>query len=181
MECVSVTVFALLLPILWIVARTILYPTVIAAEKVKGPFRFQLADFVWLVLQIQLVLGPVVAFIPAEFLGYRGIALTFGLISTIALWLGSVRFLSRAGIHHALRRGLFILVYLPGTLAVLVLGPLACFMAFVAVLVAPGAGIVPLSPWPRSAVLSAMLLLPPAAALGLRKLGDWLVKEMPTS
>ena len=66
MECALVLLLIVPLPVLWLISHTILYPTVTAAQKVRGRFRFQLLDFVALVLQIQLVLAPILAWTSGE-------------------------------------------------------------------------------------------------------------------
>jgi hypothetical protein len=177
-ECALLLVLILPLPVLWLVAHAILYPTVVAAQAVQGPFRFQLLDFVALLLQIQLVLGAIMGFVPDDqFRAQRGILITFGMGATIALWLGSVRFLSKAGITRGMHRMIFILLYLPGTLAVIIVGPLAV-IAIVFVFVEWG------REWNFSAPLAvtvAVVAVTVAAGFALRRLGQWLVDQQPSS
>jgi hypothetical protein len=174
-ECAIVLLLIVPLPVLWLISHTILYPTVIAAQKVRGPFRFQLLDFVALILQIQLVLAPILAWTSGGAVVLsRNLFLALGLSATVAMWLAAVRFLSKAGITQGLRRAVFILIYLPGTLAVLTLGPVA-LLALVSMIP---------NDWPfwhhppREVIggLAGVLALAIAAGFGLRKLGEWLVK-----
>lgn len=174
MECAILLVLIVPLPVLWLAAHSILYPTVVAAQNVQGPFRFQLMDFVALLLQIQLVLGAIMAFVPDDqFRTQRGLLLTFGMGATVALWLGSVRFLSKAGITRGVRRMIFILVYLPGTLAVIIIGPLAV-VAMVFTLGDWGGGFA----FPGPLVIAlGVVVLAAIAGFALRKLGEWLVNH----
>ena len=175
MECAIVLLLVVPLPVLWLISHTILYPTVVAAQKVRGPFRFQLLDFVALILQIQLVLAPILAWTSGGAVTFsRNLFLGLGLGATVAMWLAAVRFLSQAGITQGLRRAVFILIYLPGTLAVLTLGPVA-LMALVYMIP---------NDWPFwrrpppevIGGLIGVIVLAIAAGFGLRKLGEWLVK-----
>jgi hypothetical protein len=174
-ECAIILLLVVPLPVLWLIARTILYPTVTAAQTVQGRFRFQLLDFVALVLQIQLVLAPIIAWTSGKEVTYqRNFFLTLAFGATVAMWLAAVSFLSRAGVQQGLRRAIFILIYLPGTLAVLILGPLALF----------GLAIAIPNEWPFwgrppaewIGALISVLVLAVASGFGLRKLGEWLVK-----
>jgi hypothetical protein len=174
-ECAIVLLLVVPLPVLWLISHTILYPTVVAAQKVRGPFRFQLLDFVALILQIQLVLAPILAWTSGGAVTFsRNLFLALGLGATVAMWLAAVRFLSKAGITQGLRRAIFILIYLPGTLAVLTLGPVA-LMALVYMIP---------NEWPfwrrpppeLIGGLVGVIVLAIAAGFGLRKLGEWLVK-----
>jgi len=176
------------LPVLWLISRTILYPTVTAAIKVRGPFRFQLLDFVALVLQIQLVLAPIIAWTSGQAVTIqRNLFLTLSFAATVTMWLAAVSFLSKAGIQQGLRRAIFILIYLPGTLAVLILGPIVLLL-LVALILGPTelyelvmalARVWPLWARPPEQLiggLAGVLMLTIATGYGLRKLGEWLVK-----
>ena len=174
MEWAIILLLVVPLPVLWLISRTILYPTVIAAQKVRGPFRFQLLDFVALLLQIQLVLAPILAWTSGGAVEtQRGLFITLGFGATIAMWLAAVSFLSKAGIQQGLRRALFILIYLPGTLAVLILGPIALLGLIMAIPYEwPLWGDMParyVATW-LAVVVGAI-----AAGIALRKLGEWLV------
>lgn len=174
MECIIVLLLIVPLPVLWLVAHAILYPTVIAAQKVQGPFRFQLLDFVALILQIQLVLGAIMALAGgSEVVAQRNLFLAVGLGASVALWLAAVRFLSKAGITQGRRRAIFILIYLPGTLAVLIIGPIVLLALL---LMLPHDWPIWRQPPMRMGGLIGILFLTAAAGLGLRKLGEWLVK-----
>jgi hypothetical protein len=170
-EC-GIVLCIVAVPLLWLAAYWILRPTVRAAQTIQGSFRFRLADFVWLVLQLQLVLAAIVRIAPLSMEQYHFALLAFGLLSTIALWFGSVQFLSKAGITGAWRRGLFILLYLPGTLAVLIGGPIAFAVAAAASATMAYEGISAR----KIGMALGLLLAPPASAIVLRLLGEWLVR-----
>lgn len=161
-------------PVLWLISRAILYPTVTAAQKVRGPFRFQLLDFVVLILQIQLALAPILAWTSGEAVRpQRNLFLTLGLGATVAMWLGAVSFLSKAGVTQGIRRAIFILFYLPGTLAVLTIGPITLLLLFY--LTSNEWPFWLGRPIPISGLIGLLVLTLPLG-IGLRKLGEWLVK-----
>ena len=162
------------LPVLWLISHTILYPTVVAAQKVRGPFRFQLLDFVALVFQIQLVLGPIMAWTSGEEVSFqRKLFLTVGIGATVAMWLAAVSFLSKAGIQQGLRRAIFILIYLPGTVAVLVGGP--SLLGWWIMIPDQRPQWVQTTQQLMGGVIG-VVAVSIAAGFGLRKLGEWLVK-----
>lgn len=163
------------LPVLWLISYTILYPTVTAAQKVQGPFRFHLLDFVALILQIQLVLAPILAWTSGDAVVFqRNLFLAAGLGSTVLMWLGAVSFLSKAGVQQGVRRAIFILIYLPGTAAVLVGGPSLLGRWFGI----PGE----LPRWAQTphqlvGALIGVLVATIVGGFAMRKLGEWLVKQ----
>ena len=71
----------------------------------------ELLDFVALVLQIQLVLAPILAWTSGGAVeAQRTLFLSVGFGATVAMWLAAVSFLSKAGINQGLRRAIFILI-----------------------------------------------------------------------
>lgn len=159
---------------LWLTARVVLHPTVLTAQEVQGSFRFHLVDSLWLSAQIQVALAVIVAWVPRIYPEYFATVTAFGVFATIALWAGAIQFLSQAGIVVPLKRGIFVLVYLPGTLllmigaAVVIFGtPILIFEGhnFDSRLVA-AAGV-------------GLLALIAALGYGLRQLGWWLVGGYP--
>lgn len=117
-----VVIFALALAVAAaaVLGHVILGPLRKAAQRVGRHTQFYLTDFVWLLIQLQLSLGLVSAFVernPAwafyTVLGFLGAAFT-------AMWWGAVRALSQAGVQGMGRRAVLILVLLPGVEATMV-------------------------------------------------------------
>lgn len=97
----------------------ILGPISQLAGRLKAPTRFQLSDFIWLLVMLQAVLGVCVQFVGLESGSLFGIVLGFLVFAVTALWAGAVSFLSHASITRPIRRAIFELVVLPLTLAFL--------------------------------------------------------------
>lgn len=117
------------------IAKFILGPINRTAGHLHARVRFRLSDFFWLVVQLQIVLGLMIQGVGfdstfgddvvAEFL----FLLLLLLGATVALWAGAVSCIAKAGVYDAARRGYFILVLLPGTLAVMILLPVSLIVA----------------------------------------------------
>lgn len=98
------------------IAKWILGPISHAAGLLQAPMRFRLSDFVWLVVQFQVVLAACAQGIDIEDVFGFGITLTFLFLATTAMWMGAVSCVSKAGVVHPWRRGIFVLCQLPLTL-----------------------------------------------------------------
>ncbi|MCH7725952.1 MAG: hypothetical protein IH991_05650 [Planctomycetes bacterium] len=111
-----VIIFAILVsvgfPIL--IGYVILKPYRAAVRGKKFRTQFMLTDFFWLLLQLQLALGFIVAEAKQMHSRVFTLALGFLAFAVIGMWCGAVAALSRAGIRRTARRGLFILVLVPG-------------------------------------------------------------------
>jgi len=90
------------------------------AEMLRAPTQFQLSDFFWLVVQLQVALVYSVRKVGVEQLGYFLVVLGFLLLATVGMWSGAVSFMARAGVTQPLRRAVFILLLLPLTLALMI-------------------------------------------------------------
>lgn len=102
----------------------LLYPVNRAAGHLNAPTRFMLTDFIWLMIQLQLVLGFVMNWIEGATSANWLLVLIFLLsLPVVVMWGASVSVVSRAGITQPLRRAVLILVLVPGSLAVIVAGP----------------------------------------------------------
>jgi len=98
-----------------LLGRWIMRPMREASQWVQAPRRFYLADFVWLMILLQAAFA-VVALVPTEERAIFVILLVFFVGSSVAVWAAATSVLSRAGIQQARRRGVFVLVVLPGVL-----------------------------------------------------------------
>lgn len=125
------TCVALVLVLAPLVGTLILGPVNRAAGRLQAPTRFLLPDFMWLLVQLQLALGYCVSFVGVRTQFFFPLALGFFTLASVMMWAGAVSFLSRAGVRSAARRGLFILVLLPATLALMIATPLLPVVAFI--------------------------------------------------
>ena len=116
MEC------ALLLPIfvLEIIGYAILSPVLRKGARLGIPRRFTIADFAALLLYIQLAL-TLTYYYHQVFKNSIGVgaALTIMGIAIVVLWGAAVSTLNQLELHTLLRRALFLLVLLPGVIAVM--------------------------------------------------------------
>lgn len=101
------------------IGRYILLPIDRAIRATQRRLRFELADFIWLLVQIQVVLAIVVNYVPRSEPAWLMILLTFLVPATIALWYGSTQAMLRAGVKEKGRRALFVLLILPSVLIVM--------------------------------------------------------------
>ena len=120
----AVLCIALVLVLAPIVGSLILGPVNRAAGRLKAPTRFLLPDFMWLLLQLQLALGYCVTFVGVQQRYFFPLVLGFFTLASVMMWAGAVSFLSRAGVRSSLRRGVFILLLLPSTLALMIVTPI---------------------------------------------------------
>lgn len=101
------------------VGLAVLGPVNRAAGRLRAPTRFQLSDFLWLLIHVQLVLGYCVEFVGVKQEAYFALMLSFLAMAVLGMWAGSVSFLSRAGVTNPPRRAVFILLLIPLTLALM--------------------------------------------------------------
>ena len=103
-----------------LIGRAILGPISRLAGALQAPTRFQLSDFVWLLVILQAVMGGVVQFVGVETRGPFEAILLYLVFASVAVWCGAVSFLSRAGVTEPRRRAVFTLVIMPGTLTLMI-------------------------------------------------------------
>jgi hypothetical protein len=104
-----------------ILCHWLLEPVNRAAGHLNAPTRFQLTDFIWLMMQLQIVLAAVIQTV-GEAASQRGLLIVLALLClpVVVLWTASVSVVSRAGITQPLRRAAVILLLVPGALGELV-------------------------------------------------------------
>jgi len=114
--------------------RWLLGPVNRAAGHLNAPTRFILTDFLWLMIQLQVMLAVVLVQIREQVpQGRRFMILGILALPVIILWAASVSVVSRAGITLPLRRAVLILVLVPGALAEIMAVPIlliGCYLAF---------------------------------------------------
>ncbi|HZL89243.1 MAG TPA: hypothetical protein VFB96_12770 [Pirellulaceae bacterium] len=120
----AVICIVLVLVVAPVVGSLVLGPVNRAAGRLKAPTRFLLPDFMWLLVQLQLALGYCVTFVGVQQRYFFPLVLGFFALASVMMWAGAVSFLSRAGVRSNLRRGVFILLLLPLTLALMIATPL---------------------------------------------------------
>lgn len=96
----------------------LLEPVNRAAGRLNAPTRFQLTDFIWLMIHLQVLLAVVMQTI-AEAMPQGGLLTVLALLALpiVVLWAASVSVVSRAGIMQPLRRAAVILILVPAALA----------------------------------------------------------------
>jgi len=167
------------------VGSAILGPINRAAGRLKAPTRFQLSDFLWLLVQVQIVLGYCVEFVGVRHLWFFVLMLSFLGLAVMGMWAGGVSFLSRAGVSHPPRRAVFLLFLLPLTLAVMMS---TTIILVVTVVTSTGlfefsydyrtqveVGYQQLSLGPMGALLGVLAL--PFIGYGLRRVSLWVVRD----
>jgi hypothetical protein len=119
--------------------RWLLGPVNRAAGHLNAPTRFILTDFLWLMIQLQVMLAVVLVQI-REQVPQRGQFMILGIFAllVIVLWAASVSVVSRAGITLPLRRAILILVLVPGALAEIMAVPILLIGGYLAVTATPG-------------------------------------------
>jgi hypothetical protein len=85
----------------------------------------------WLLVQLQLALGYCVTFVGIGQLYFFVLVLGFFTLASFMMWAGAVSFLSRAGVRNSLRRGTFIVLLLPATLALMIATPLLPVVSYI--------------------------------------------------
>ena len=167
----------LILPTLftWLTARWILGPISRAAKIGRGQIQFRIIDFFCLVVEMQAVAAVVVAVSQADEPGFRTSLLLFGTLSTLALWVGGVHTLSKAGILDPRRRTVFNWIVLPSaSVGALVLVPLVVWLVGTSIAISTGSRQQPSSLW-----LWALAAILGAALIASKWLADWVMPELP--
>lgn len=167
------------------VGRAVLGPINHAAGKLQAPTRFQLSDFLWLLVHVQLALGYCVEFVGIQQRFFFPLMLGFLSLAVLGLWAGGVSFLSRAGVTHPPRRAVFILLLLPLTLALMMTSTILLVVAVVTSAglvdfsydyrsqIAAGDERLALSPWAMGLAVAAL----PVLGYALRRGSLWVVAE----
>jgi hypothetical protein len=122
-----------------LLGRWLLEPVNRAAGHLNAPTRFMLTDFIWLMIQLQVMLGLVLVQI-REQVPQTGQFVILGALGlpVVILWAASVSVVSRAGITQPLRRAALILVLVPGALAEIMAVPLVVIGGITAATATPG-------------------------------------------
>jgi hypothetical protein len=164
-----------------VLCHWLLEPVNRAAGRLNAPTRFQLTDFIWLMMQLQVLLAVVMQTI-AEAMSQRALIIVLGLLAlpVIVLWAASVSVVSRAGITQPMRRAALILVLVPGSLAEVMAVPMLVIggVAFVND-EPPGMWFAAGDPPMRVLLVAATSLLVAVAAVALRWLSFWVMAGGP--
>ena len=178
-----VVLFAIAIGVPTLIGLFVLGPINRAAGRLRAPTRFQLSDFLWLLVQVQLALAYSVEFVGVKHMWFFALVLGFLLTAAVAMWAGGVSFMSRAGVTHPPRRAVFVLFLLPITLALMMT---ATLLLVAAVVTSAGVsfsleyrvqieyGIQRLNLGPISAGIGMSLL--PVLGYGLRRMSRWVVQ-----
>jgi hypothetical protein len=168
-----------------LLGRWLLGPVNRAAGHLNAPTRFLLTDFIWLMIQLQVMLGVVLVQI-REQVSQRGQFVILALLGlpVVVMWAASVSAVSRAGILQPLRRAVLILVLVPGTLAELMAAPVLLVAAILAVTSQPGDWAD--RAWSNSLAIRLLTLISAAMlavlwALALRWLSFWVLDVPPSA
>ena len=163
----------------------LLEPVNRAAGHLNAPTRFLLTDFLWLMMQLQVVLAIVMQTV-AEAVPQKGLFIILALIClpVLVLWGASVSVVSRAGITRPLQRAVVILLLVPGSLAEVMAIPILAVGSIV--LISGGGPARDQLPWtddlPSQMLLIGLLL---AGAIGaafvLRRLSFWVLEAAPAA
>lgn len=161
--------------------RWLLGPVNQAAGHLNAPTRFILTDFLWLMIELQVMLGMVLVQIREQF-SARAQFFILGILGVLVtvLWAASVSVVSRAGITQPLRRAVLILVIVPGALVEMVAPPLLLIAASAALASRPGDWVSVY--WSDSFSFRLFTLLAAAMgaviwALALRWLSHWVLAQ----
>src|SRR4029453_19665474 len=103
---VALTALVVFVVVAALFGRWLLEPVNRAAGHLNAPTRFILTDFLWLMIQLQVMLATVFVQIRGQW-PQRGQFVILGLLALpiVILWAASVSVVSRAGISKLLRRG----------------------------------------------------------------------------
>lgn len=159
----------------WMVARWILGPIAEAAKRGKEKVQYRIIDFFCLVVEMQAVTAVIVAVTERGERGFRGLLLLFGTASVLALWVGGVQTLSRAGILDPRRRTVFNWIVLPAaSIGALVLVPLVFYLvgAWIEAATRGRPQPSPLWMWGLAGLLAFALL-------SSKWLAEWVTAELP--
>lgn len=115
---IAVGVWVLAKVLGWL-GRYILKPIKDTTERVTLPAQFSIFDFVSLLILLQFALGYALRFNEGGTRAFFPQLVLYFMLAGTAIWLSGVSLLSRAGIRQPLRRGMFVVVLLPGIVVVL--------------------------------------------------------------
>lgn len=163
------------------VAMAVLRPVDHAIRTTRARLQFELTDFVWLLVQVQISLAAVVGYVPRREEGWFTIFLGFTMAATLALWWGATQAMLRAGVRGKGRRAAFVLLVLPATLLV-AMGGTIFFMGVAFAVTGRYDRYNRYSNWPdlpavgwRVAFVIAMTLGLVGVVWGLRRLVFWIL------
>lgn len=163
--------------------RWLLGPVNRAAGHLNAPTRFILSDFLWLMIELQVMLAVALVQIREQSSPRAQFAILALLsLPVIVLWAASVSVVSRAGIIQPLRRAVLILILVPGALAEIMAVPLLLIGAYLAVAARPGDWVTNF--WSDSQAVRLVTLAAAATgaavwAVALRWLSHWVLEHSP--
>jgi hypothetical protein len=139
------------------------------------PRRFTTGDFIVLAMYLQFALAFGTWFAPVgdDQRQMQYLVTALGCVSMTAVWFGAVESVARTGIPSELKRGLFLVVLLPLTIAAMLGSGLAGPAMFWA-LSDPRNAL-----WGRPDVAWYLPILVPILILALHRLAWWLTKDIP--
>ncbi len=161
--------------------RWLLEPVNRAAGHLNAPTRFILTDFLWLMIQLQVMLAVALVQIREQVpQGGQFVILGILAVPVVVLWAASVSVVSRAGITQPLRRAVLILVLVPGALAEIVSVPLLVIGGYLAL--TAEAGDWAARTWSESPAVRVIGLMAATAAalvwaVALRWLSFWIMEQ----
>lgn len=167
------------------VGRFLLAPLNRRAERLRGAIRFQLSDFFWLLVQLQLALGYSVSAVGVEQTFYFLLVTGFLVLAAVGMWAGAVSYMSRAGVTEPRRRAVFILFLLPLALTTMIVVSMVAVIAPCALFIDRITGHPILGPYLREAVgesfgpigVVTLGLTVVATVAALRRTAAWLVAD----
>lgn len=151
-----------------------------AAGDLKAPTRFMLTDFIWLMLQLQIVLaatGPPIMEAVESDAAILLVALVC--VPVLILWAASVSVVSRAQITRPMKRAVVILVVIPAALVVIMALPVLTVASIIMLssLVVEMPGNELSSRTIHVALIVGLAILAAMLAYGLRRLSYWVVNS----
>ena len=162
-----------------LLGRWLLGPVNRAAGRLNAPTQFQLTDFIWLMIQLQLLLAGGVRLV-GDGLPPRGLLVLMTILSlpVIVLWAASVSVVSRAGITQPLRRAVLILVLVPGSLAIILAAPSLAVALFISAVNQPliyESGNLTDDAWRLLVIQGCLVVCFVAFAFAVRRLSFWVL------
>lgn len=118
LEVLALGTWALAKVLGWL-GKYILKPIKDTTERVALPAQFSIFDFISLEILLQFALGYALRFNEGGTRAFFPQLVLYFMLAGTAIWLSGVSLLSRAGIRQPLRRGMFVVVLLPGIVVVL--------------------------------------------------------------
>lgn len=151
-----------------------------AAGNLKAPTRFMLTDFIWLMLQLQIVLAatgpPIMEAVEGN---YAIFLVALVCVPVVILWAASVSVVSRAEITRPLKRAVVVLVVIPAALVVIMALP-ALTVATAAMIGYSTFGFLDeadRASASQAGITAGAAILAAIVAYGLRRLSYWVINS----